>query len=105
MCKIRVTHTNTHNLKISHSIIDSFYSSLFTDLNKLLMQKKDAKRKNYCVFFLFNFPRNNQNFIMCPGNSTQGRPQTFFQGGGQLWDDGKEKYTPLAFLTHFIMLI
>ena len=45
MCKICVLHTNTHDLKISHSIIDSFYSSLFTGLNKLLIQKKYAKRK------------------------------------------------------------
>ena len=26
-------------------------------------------------------------------------------GGGQVWDDGKEKYTPLDFLTHFIVPI
>ena len=31
----------------------------------------------------------------------------FFQGkgGGQLWDNGKEKYIALAFLTHFIVPI
>ena len=55
MCKIRVLHTNTHNFKISHSIIDSFYLSLFMNLNKLLIQKKYAKRKNYCAVFLFYF--------------------------------------------------
>ena len=71
MCKIRVLHTNTHNLKISHSITDSFYLSLFTDLNKLLIQEKYAKVKNHCVvFYLFNFSRKNPNFIMCPGNGT-----------------------------------
>ena len=70
MCKIHVLHTNTHNLKISHSIIDSFYVSLFIDLNKLLMQKKYAKRKTIVFFLFFNFPRKHPKFIMCPGNGT-----------------------------------
>ena len=71
MCKICVLHTNTHNLQISHSIINSFYLSLFTDLNKLLIQEKYAKITNYCVvFFLFNFPRKHPDFVMCPGNRT-----------------------------------
>ena len=33
---------------------------------------------------------------------SRGVRRLFQGGGGQLGDDGKEKYTPLDFLTHFI---